>query len=441
MPCGKSHLMCGLGNAACILAPDALRGNTRMTQLRSPRDTSEPPNQRRFNVLWAGQAVSQFGDYLPYVSLPLFVKYLTDGTLEVAFAYALDAAPAVLVGFLGGALIDRVKVRTVMVATDLLRAVAYAMLAWVAASDPEPGSGTGLLLVFSVAFVAGTLAAFFNGALFAAVPRLVARDRLATANSQLAASLNLASILGPALAGVLISSFGFWPTFAFNSFTFIVSAATVAMVGPISIERPADPEGYWKETSAGFRHLWGHPRLRTATLAVAAVNFVTGFLEGTLVLTFDLVGAVQGWQQGLLFTFMGAGALVGSLFAPRAIGRAGNGRVMVLGTIAFGTLFSLFVNSTYGIAGFALLFVAFSAFQLVSVAFTTLRQKYTPDDLLGRVATASRAIAWTTLPVGAVLGATLSDVTDFRYVVRAAPILLLVMGLLMMRSVIWRPAH
>ncbi|MGF1666896.1 MAG: MFS transporter [Acidimicrobiia bacterium] len=410
-----------------------------MARFETHLTADERTDERRFNLLWAGQAVSQFGDYLPYVSLPLFVKYLTDGTFEIALTYALDASPAVIVGFLGGVLVDRAKTRNLMVITDLLRAVAFAVLAWMAASDPEPGSGNGLVLVFAITFVAGMLAAFFNGALFAAVPRLVARHRLAVANARLSASMNLASILGPALAGVLISTVGFWPTFALNAVTFLVSAATVTMVGPIRSPVPAGaPERYWRAASSGLRHLWSDRRLRVATIGVAAVNFVTGFLEGTLVLTFDLIGAADEWQQGLLFTFMGAGALMGSVAAPKTIARLGNGRAMVMGTLGFGSLFAFFVNSSFGLVAFVLLLAAFSAVPLLSVAYATLRQELTPDELLGRVATASRAVAWTTLPIGALLGAAVSDLTDFGLVVRAAPVALVIIGLAMMRTVVWR---
>ncbi len=409
-----------------------------MTQLRASTHAGRSMTDRRFNLLWAGQAVSQLGDYLPYVSLPLFVKYLTDGTLEVALAYALDASPAVLVGFLGGALIDRWRLRSVMLITDVLRAAAFGYLAWIAAMGPAEGSGEGLVAVLAVAFVAGTLAAFFNGALFAAVPRLIARDQLATANSKLAASLNLATILGPALAGLLISNIGFWPTFALNAATFLVSAVTILAVGEINTGPPVQQKrGYLEESLQGLSHLWGDRRLRVATLGVAAVNFVTGFVEGTLVLTFDLVGATEEWQQGLLFTFMGAGALIGSITAPRAIGRLGNGKTLVLGTLAFGTLFSFFTSTSYGVAAFATIFFAFVGFQLVAVPYATIRQKYTPDHLLGRVATVSRAIAWTTLPVGALIGATASDLTDFGAVVRAAPMFIVAVALTLMLTVVW----
>lgn len=410
-----------------------------MTGVRAPVRAQSTSDNRRFNYLWAGQAVSQLGDYLPYVSLPLFVKYLTDGTLEVALAYALDAAPAVLVGFLGGVLIDRLRLRTVMIVADLLRAAAFGYLAWLSAAGPAAGSGEGLISVLAVAFVAGTLAAFFNGALFAAVPRLVARDQLAMANAKLASTLNLGTILGPALAGVLIASVGFWATFGINAATFLISAASLVFVGEVERE-PSERtrSGYLSESMQGLAHLWSDERLRIATIGVAAVNFVTGFMEGTLVLTFDLIGASEEWQQGLLFTFMGGGALLGSIAAPRVIARLGNGRTLVIGTLLFGSLFAVFTQTSYGPWAFATIASAFVGFQLVAVPYVTIRQKYTPDHLLGRVATVSRAIAWTTLPIGALIGAALSDLTDFGTVVSIAPFVIAGIGVVLTTSIVWR---
>ena len=135
---------------------------------------------------------------------------------------------------------------------------------------------------------------------------------------------------------------------------------------------------------------------------------------------------------------MGAGALLGSMLAPRVIGRIGNGRTLVTGTIIFGALFAVFTRTQYGVWAFATLAAGFIGFQLVAVPYVTIRQKYTPDHLLGRVATVSRAIAWTTLPVGALLGAALSDLTDFASVVAIAPFLIAAIGISLMTTVVWR---
>jgi MFS family permease len=396
-------------------------------------------SDRRFALLWFGQAVSQFGDYLPYVALPLFVRYLTNGTLEVALAYALDAIPAVLVGFFGGVLLDRLPLRNVMVVTDVLRAAAYGYLAWLAWTGPEPGSSVGLGAVLALAFVAGTLAAFFSGALMAAVPRLIHPDRLAVANSKLAGTENGAQIFGPAAAGLLIGVFGFWPTFALNAVTFLVSAATVFLVGPLDRRGDAtERRSFWAEAAEGARFMWQDPVLRVATLGFAAANLAMGFIESTLVIAAERVGATAGWQLGSLFALMGVGALIGSILLPRVSARLGDGRVITLGVLGIGLFYSSFTAIRFGTVGAVLLALTFASLQMAAIAFVVLRQRRTPEHLMGRVATATRSIAWTPLPIGAVAGAALSEALDFGVVFRLAPFFVFCVGAVLLLTPVWR---
>jgi MFS family permease len=392
---------------------------------------------RSFNLLWLGQAVSQFGDYLPYVSLPLFVKYLSDGTFAVALSYTLDVVPTIVVGFVGGAVIDRLRIHRVMIVTDLLRAAAFAMLAWMAASGGTVSTGTSLLAALSVSFVAGTLAATFMGALFAAIPRIVDSEQLAAANSRLAATQNVATVVGPATAGLLIANVGFWPTFAVNAVTFTVSAGTLAVMGPIHSRVGAPEPDNLDKATAGFRVIFGDPRLRATTVAVSAANLMLGFVEATFVIAFEEIGAREGWQQGVLFAVFGAGALAGSMLTPRMAARFGNGRLFVGGLIVFGSVFAAFSASEYGVLAGVLLFASFVGFQLFAISYTTIRQRYTPEHLLGRVATASRALAWSTLPLGALGGAYLSEVVGYGPMFRAAPIVVLLIGLALVPSIVW----
>src|SRR5690606_26414563 len=124
-------------------------------------------------------------------------------------------------------------------------------------------------------------------------------------------------------------------------------------------------------------------------------------------------GAREGWQQGILFAVFGAGALAGSILTPWMAARFGNGRLFVGGLVGFGSVFTAFSASSYGLLAGVLLFTSFVGFQFFAISYTTIRQRYTPEHLLGRVATASRALAWSTLPVGALGGAYLSEAVGF----------------------------
>lgn len=401
---------------------------------------------RRFTVLWAGQAVSQLGNYLAFISIPLFVKFLTtDSAFELGLANALETAPTLIVGLLGGAAIDRLRIRGVMIASDLVRAAAFVGVAIIGATDPAPGSRTGLTAVFLVALLIGTFTSLFEGALFTILPSLVPDRDLARANGRLAATQNLAFAIGPALAGVLISwSDTYWLVFALDAATFLASAVSIVLIGPV--DRPSDGVRRTRlraEIAQGLRYVWEEVRIRTSTIALAVANLVVGFIEATLVLAADdVVGAGEEWQQGIVFAVLGAGAVVGAAVAPSLIRIIGLGRTMIAGLFVFGGGYTIFVNTPFGVRGLVYLFIGFMGIQFVNVSVATIRQTYTPNVLLGRVMTASRAIGWTTLPLGALVGTAVADATgSFDLLTRTTPLLVLVVGVGLVFTPIWTDAY
>jgi MFS family permease len=415
---------------------------------------------RRFNLLWTGQAVSQLGDYVAYLTVPLFVLELVratsqDSRLPFAFTYALEQVPVLLVGFFGGVLLDRLRLRSLMIGADLARAVVFLGLAWVAS---QPTGDDTFLVVFGAAFLFGTFASLFGSALFAFVPALVTQARLATANGRIAATQQVMMALGPLLAGVTVAAVtepfdlvvagrnlvinGFSLAFAFNAVTFVVSAISLAMIG--RVEAPAtdqEPAGVMAEAVEGFRFLWTEPRLRSSTLAAAAANLATGFIEATfVVLAADLVGAELEWQIGALLAALGVGGTIGALMASRSSRRIGLGRTMTVGLVGFGLAFLAGLATDFGVATILLFALAFFAFAPTNVALVTIRQAYTPARMLGRVTAASRAIGWATLPVGALAGAALSDVVGLAPVAVAAALVPVATAGALVFTSIWRDA-
>ena len=161
---------------------------------------------KRYFALWVGQTISQFGTYVAFLTLPFLVKYLQEQagnfeTLDLAVTYALETAPTLLVGILGGVLLDRWHLRPIMIATDLLRACAFFYLA-------ASVGNYGLNTVFVIAFLIGSMTTLFDGAMFSMIPSLVPEDRLADGNGFVAASQQINFAIGPLVAGVLVATTG-----------------------------------------------------------------------------------------------------------------------------------------------------------------------------------------------------------------------------------------
>ena len=396
-------------------------------------------------ALWVGQTISQFGTYIAVITIPLLVLFIQESageelsTIEFALAYAAETAPTFLVGLVGGVLLDRIHLRPVMVATDLLRACAFFFLA---AQVGSYGVGT----VFVIAFIIGSLTTFFDGALYAMIPALVPKERLSDANSFVTASIQANFALGPLIGGLLAFAFAGPAVGLFiNGLTFVVSAWTLSYVGRVAHHRESEVgrDTVLNEFKEGMRHLWNEPRLRISTISAAVPNFVMGFLEATFVVLAVVVIETQSETQiGVLFFFMGVGGLIGALFAPQMSRRIGLGRAMVLGLGLAGVALLAFMFTTYGVLAMVLLALFMFGVSVINIPLATIRQLYAGEAMLGRVITAARAIGWATLPLGALIGGWLGNSEEtYPWVARLFPLILLACALWLFTTVIWTDTY
>ncbi len=394
----------------------------------------------RYFALWVGQTISQLGTYIAFLTIPLLVLHIqeatgTGSTLDFSIAYALEFAPTLLLGLVAGVLLDRWHLRPVMVATDLLRASAFFYLA------AEVGS-YGISTVFVMAFLIGSMTTLFDGALYSLIPSLVKKERLSDANSFVAASQQANFALGPLVAGIMAVAFAGPGLGLFvNGLTFLVSAASLKWVGRVPHHRRPEDEiaPFFTEAVNGIRYLWAEPRLRITTIASAVPNFVMGFIEATfVVLAFDVLQAESEFEVGVLLFAMGVGGVVGALVAPRIARRFGLGKTLVVGMAIAGVGLLLVMFTTYGLLALALQAGWMFGVSVINIPLATVRQHYAAESMLGRVITASRAIGWATLPVGALIGGWLgASESSYPWVARSFPVLLIATALWLYTTVVW----
>lgn len=394
----------------------------------------------RYLALWVGQTISQFGTYIAILTVPLLVLHIqqaagAENTLDFAITYALETAPTLLVGLVGGVMLDRLHLRPVMIATDLLRACAFFYLA---AQVGSYGVGT----VFAMAFIVGSLTTLFDGALYSMIPALVPKNRLSDANSFVTASVQANFAIGPLVAGIMAFVFAGPAVGLFlNGVTFVISAWSLKYVGRVAHHRDVSGQKapFLAEFVAGIRHIWDEPRLRISTIAAAIPNFVIGFLEATFVVLATVVFRTETETQiGILFFFMGLGGLVGALFAPRVTRALGLGQAMVSGMALAGVSLLIVMFTTYGWVAMALLAVFMFGISVINIPLATIRQVYAGEAMLGRVITASRAIGWATLPIGALVGGWLGYTeTAYPWVARIFPLIVIGCALWLFTTIIW----
>jgi len=375
---------------------------TGLVQRMSSAWRSGPLSVPAFRLLTIGQFTSNVGDYCYAVALPWLVlsDHGTAASLGVVLAcYGIPRAALMLPG---GSLADRFGSKTMMLVSDTLRCALTALLVVLAAAHVSSIAALG-----PVAAVLGAAAATFMPASAAMMPSLVGDTQLTSANAIFAGFVQVGTILGPLLGGVLVATSGPAPAFAVDAGSYLVSAVSLLLIGRVAVRqpvpRPADEiaadeiaAGETSGVEAGADEpagpaavsLWTLLRreriLQIILVVVVAANFaLTGTTEVTLpALTHARYGA-DGY--GAVLTCIAVLSIIGAL----GVARVGNrfppaaliATAFMVAAVAIAA--APFLGGLPGLAaGLAVFGLAVGFDQVVSV---TLIQRWAPPAMLGRV--------------------------------------------------------
>ncbi|MET8688902.1 MFS transporter [Streptomyces sp. NPDC004732] len=357
-----------------------------------------------FGRLFAATALGQLGDRIIFLALPLVaVVTLNADEFQVGLLTAMTTAGSLFVGLPAGAWVDRMRKRSVMISTDLARAVVLLTIPVAWWSD--------LLTIwwlFTVALVHGVLTVFFDVAYVSYLPHLVGRDNLVEGNSKLSAIRSVTSISGPGMAGPLVGLLG-------APATLLVSSAGMAMSGllatgirrrehkPESSERPQ----LLRDIKQGLKFVLKQPVLRATILGDALFNLFLVMYQTMLLVFLEREMGLGAFGIGLVLSGMGCGALLGALSAKKVSQRVGQGPVIWLAPLVTCPLTALmpFARPGWSVCVAAIGLAGLSLGGVVRVvAQSSLQQALTPDQLLGRMSATARFVSWGGIPLGGVLG-------------------------------------
>lgn len=354
-----------------------------------------------FWKFWAGQTVSNFGTSVTMFALPLLVYQLTGSALNLGLTMVFAMLPNLCFGLFIGAWVDRVDRKRLMIAVDVLQAVAIISVPLLASLG-----ALQLWWIYVVVFINGLLNVFFHAAEFAAIPSLVDANDLVTANGRIQASYSAAMILGPLVAGLLAA---FTPVY--NLLWLDVASFCISGTLLWRIRRSFNAAGPPRSTSIladigeGLRYVWDHPVLRNISIMMSLVNFTSTTIFAQLVLFVSERYAASEAQVGLFFSAGSAGVVVLSLAAGPLRRRFGFSKV-ALGTLLISGVLNVALAL---IPSYPVGLVLWALFMGLGILFNintgSLRQAIVPGHLLGRVMSVAMVLAWSANPIGALVGA------------------------------------
>jgi MFS family permease len=380
---------------------------------------------RPFVALWLGQTISRFGDTLYDLALLWYVLDIT-GSALAAGGIAIAAGGGRLLGSLvAGVLLDRLPARPLMLAVELLRCILTAALgaSWLLGFAPS------LPPLYALACALACGGALFAPARLAAIPRLVARESLLTANALDQLSASLVATLAWGASGAVVALLGPARGLLIDAATFLLSLLAIAWTRwHDAPARDIGPESPLNALRAGARWLRQNP-LGRAILAAQLVQACAGaaFFAGIgLHLQRNLGG--DATTYGIQGTAFGIALLLGSW----AIGQRAVRRVGLL--YAAGFIVNGIGNSGFALAPtlHLLLPAAFVA-GLGAAAFDTgeitLLQANVPAAVRGRVIALTILLATVVGMAALALGGWLADHTDVRTVMLLASLTHIAIGI------------
>ncbi|MGW3124922.1 MFS transporter [Streptomyces sp. NPDC001076] len=362
---------------------------------------------RNYRLFFAGQVVSNIGTWMQRIAQDWLVLSLTGSATAVGVTTALQFLPMLLFGLYGGVLVDRLNKRRALLVTQTSMALTGIALALLTLSGHVQ-----VWHVYLAAFVVGLATVVDNPARQSFVSEMVGPDQLQNAVSLNSANFQSARLVGPAVAGLMITGVGTGWAFLFNGLSFVAPLVGLLLMRARElhvVRRTPKGKGQLRE---GLRYVAGRPDL---TWTIILIGFIGtfGFNFPVYLSAFadDVFHAGAG-SYSLFNTLMAVGSLAGALLAARR-GTA-KLRVMLAAAVAFGGL-ELVAATAPSLWLFSLLMVPIGMFGMtVNVTANTTVQMGTDPAMRGRVMALYMMVFMGGSPIGAPIAGWITDTYGVR---------------------------
>jgi len=355
-------------------------------------------SSRNFLIYLTGSTVSLHGLWIYRVALGWFAWQISGSEFWVGVVAFTQFAPAVIFGPVFGVLADRFDRRKASIVINSLSTINMLVLGALAAFGQ-----VDIIVLAILSLMQGALDGAHTPVRMTIVPNLVDRDQLQSAIASTSISFNVSRFVGPAIAGLIIATFGVGAAFAVNGISYlaIIAAVSVVRLKPVG-SRSKKPSDVWSELMDGVRYVLDHHTIR-GLLIIIAVASILG--RGALEMLPAFADAV--FQRGsvglaILTSALGVGAVATGLVLTRST-KWLNSNAIRISVIAAGVLIAFFgANSTFWLA-VPVVIVLGVILSLGGVGSQILIQGLVDEDVRGRVSSLWGMIAFGGTALGSLI--------------------------------------
>lgn len=384
------------------------------------RSPSSPWHSRAFRTLFTATAFSQLGTNIGYVAVPLIaVSALDAGPGQVGALAALSTTAFLLIGLPAGVWLDRMRRRRVLMAADLVRAVLLASIPFAWWLD-----ALTLTQLYAVVLLNGCATVFFDVGSQSFLPEIVGHDGLVPANAAVVSLTATTNVAGRGAGGFLVQLLAAPLALLCTSAAYLASA--VVLTGTPRAGRPVvrrtEGRRLFADVVEGLRHVFGSRELRALAFTATLSNLGSQMINAMLPVLFIRELRLSAGALGLFWAAGGLGVLLGAVCARPLARHAGFGRALGLAGLWFAPAEILVGLVGRGpwlwLAGAGWLAVMTKT-GINNVLAVSLRQRLTPNRLLGRMNATFRFLLTGALAIGSVLGGLMGELISVRSAVWA----------------------
>lgn len=378
-------------------------------------------SNKNFFLLWLGMALSNFSFHIFTLALPIIIYDLTHSTLAMSTMRAIEIIPNILLGMLIGVIIDRVNRKKVMLGSIGIQILMiFSIVLLLNKSTIE------LWHLYIIGFLLYSSGYTFGTAYHTALPLIINKEQLMSANAAKSFIDTLINIVGPAFAGFALISMGynFGLVITVIGLTILLILTSLILI-PENIKNEKRSNHILKDMKEGWDQLVSSKELWIATVMILFVNSAIASSGAVLVFFALDILDVSETNLGFIFSSAAIGGIMATFLVKRSRKWEGRGK-MFLGAISIAALgqFVLFLSNEWFWMALGMLFMGLCT-TFINIHYFTLRQESTPNHLLGRVAGTSSMLMKLSMPISYIVVGALGEFISIKYVFLYSSLILL----------------
>lgn len=351
---------------------------------------------KNFLLIWGGSTISNFGMQMYTIAIPLLIYEISQSALAMSMMRAIEFFPNILIGIIAGVFVDRFNRKRMMLWTSFIQVVSMVSIVLLLFTK-----NIEVWHLYILGFIISSSGYTFGNAHHSVLPQIVTKEQLTSANAKLSFVSTLIQMVGPGLAGTLLVVFSYTATLSVYTLCLLfLFICLLFFQPPVTAQKGNSKNSFFMDIKEGIDELIHNKTLLTPTITVLFGNFSASLVIGVLIFYVkDKLGASSS-EVGLMYSISAIGGLLGATLISRIRKRFGRGNIytscLLVEVISMCCM--IFASNwwTIGIA----LAIRTCATTISNIVYFTIRQEYTPNHLLGRVAGTSSMLMKLTVPLG-----------------------------------------